>query len=80
VTPAAQKIREYPVFKGYRDCDGRFIPFSHAEAVLTRARRLGARILLRLELDSTGELQGMLHTNQRGLGGLKLRKPAHKNL
>lgn len=79
LTQAAQQIREYPVFKGYRDCDGRFIPFSHAEEVLKRARRLGARILLRLELDAKGELQGMLHTNQSGLGSLRLRKPAKKN-
>ena len=69
---AVQKT-EFAIFDGYEDCEGRFIPFSHADEVLTRARKLGARILLRLELNSNGHLKGMLHTNQRGLGSLKLR-------
>ncbi len=54
-------------FRGYRDDEGRFIPFSHADAAMRRAWEIGIRMLLRLELNKHGNLEGMLHSNERGL-------------
>ena len=56
-------------FPGYRDANGDFVPFATSDEVFRRARRLGARVLLRLELSSTEELQGLFYTNDKGLVG-----------
>jgi hypothetical protein len=56
-------------FPGYRDVNGEFVPFASSDEVFRRARRLGARVLLRLELSPGGELQGLFYTNDRGLVG-----------
>ncbi|MGH8647278.1 MAG: hypothetical protein ACREX4_23585 [Gammaproteobacteria bacterium] len=58
-------------FGGYRDNAGRFIPFSHADAAMRRAREIGIRMLLRLELNEQGNLEGVLHSNERGLASEK---------
>jgi hypothetical protein len=56
-------------FPGYRDVNGEFVPFASSDEVFRRARRLGARVLLRLELSPGGELQGLFYTNDKGLVG-----------
>lgn len=56
-------------FHGYRDVNGEFVPFASSDEVFRRARKLGARVLLRLELSAGGELQGLFYTNDRGLVG-----------
>ncbi|MGH8645789.1 MAG: hypothetical protein ACREV4_13575 [Gammaproteobacteria bacterium] len=58
-------------FGGYRDDEGRFIPFSHTDAAMWRAWEIGIRMLLRLELNEHGNLEGMLHSNERGLASDK---------
>ena len=58
-----------PRFSGYRDAIGRFVPFALTDEVFTRARDIGARVLLRLELDGDDQLCGMLYTNASGLNG-----------
>ena len=58
-----------PRFHGYRDASGRFVPFDMADEVFTRARALGTRVLLRLNLNDGEELEGMLYTNDDGLRG-----------
>ncbi|MCC6201547.1 MAG: hypothetical protein IT494_00915 [Gammaproteobacteria bacterium] len=65
-----------PRFSGYRDAIGRFVPFSLAEDVFMRARQLGARVLLRLELNADEQLCGMLYTNAASLAGDKHRSMA----
>ncbi|MCP4230413.1 MAG: hypothetical protein GY771_09750 [bacterium] len=57
-----------PRFPGYRDASGRFVPFDMADEVFHRARTLGTRVLLRLALNDEDELEGMLYTNDQGLG------------
>ena len=42
-------------------------PFSMADEVFTRARAVGARVLLRLELNADRELTGIFYTNDNGL-------------
>lgn len=54
-------------FRGYRDDKGRFIPFSHADAAIQRAWQIGIRMLLRLRLNHQGDLEGVLHSNERRL-------------
>lgn len=54
-------------FPGYRDMNGDFVPFSMSDEVFRRARRLGARVLLRLEIGAGEELQGLFYTNDKGL-------------
>lgn len=56
-----------PRFPGFRDPQGRFVPFDVADEVFQRAREMRARVLLRLVLTDSGELQGLLYTNSRGL-------------
>ena len=56
-------------YSGYTDLNGQFISFTTAEEVFTRARAVGARVLLRLELDDNEELTGMFYTNDRNLSG-----------
>ena len=53
-------------YEGYVDLNGQFIPFSMADEVFTRARSVGARVLLRLELNEE-ELSGIFYTNDTGL-------------
>lgn len=50
-------------YKGYVDLNGQFIPFCMADEVFTRARALGTRVLLRLELNDKEELTGIFYTN-----------------
>ncbi|MGH8607966.1 MAG: hypothetical protein ACREX9_11255, partial [Gammaproteobacteria bacterium] len=38
-----------------------------ADAAMRRAWEIGIRMLLRLELNKQGNLEGMLHSNERGL-------------
>jgi hypothetical protein len=65
--PIQSLERRIARFPGYRDMNGDFVPFTTSDEVFRRARRLGARVLLRLELGSGGELQGLFYTNDRGL-------------
>ncbi len=53
----------HPRFSGYRDQDGRFVPFPVVDEVFARARLTRTRVLLRLSLDERGELAGTLYTN-----------------
>ncbi|MGD9603414.1 MAG: hypothetical protein AB7O21_02040 [Gammaproteobacteria bacterium] len=53
-------------FAGYRDMNGEFVPFATSDEVFRRARKLGARVLLRLEI-AEGELQGLFYTNDHSL-------------
>lgn len=54
-------------YDGYVDLNGQFIPFEMADEVFTRARSVGARVLLRLELNNQSELTGIFYTNDNGL-------------
>ncbi len=54
-------------YQGYRDLNGEFVPFELADEVFERAVRLGTRVLLRLELDDSGELLGTFYTNDQAL-------------
>ena len=45
-------------FKGYQDLNGQYIPFETADEVFSRARSIGARVLLRLQLNDDQELEG----------------------
>jgi len=54
-------------YEGYVDLNGQFIPFSMADEVFTRARSVGARVLLRLELNEEEKLSGIFYTNDTGL-------------
>lgn len=65
-----------PRFNGYRDAIGRFVSFTLTEEVFARARTLGTRVLLRLELGANNELTGMLYTNAAGLRGAEDPAPA----
>jgi hypothetical protein len=58
---------EVTEYEGYVDLNGQFIPFSMADEVFTRARAIGARVLLRLELSEDHELTGIFYTNDTGL-------------
>ncbi|MGH8597323.1 MAG: hypothetical protein ACREXT_11760 [Gammaproteobacteria bacterium] len=65
---AVQSIdRRIARYNGYRDMNGEFVPFTLSDEVFRRARKLGARVLLRLELGDNQELQGLFYTNDRGL-------------
>ncbi len=54
-------------FEGYHDLNGEFVPFALSDEVFRRARKLGARVLLRLELSDKEQLQGLFYTNDRSL-------------
>ncbi|TDJ66254.1 MAG: hypothetical protein E2O35_06085 [Proteobacteria bacterium] len=58
---------EVTQYEGYVDLNGQFIPFSMADEVFTRARAIGARVLLRLELNEGNKLTGIFYTNDNGL-------------
>ena len=61
------ELSESARFNGYEDLNGQFIPFETADQVFSRARALGARVLLRLELTDNQELKGIFYTNDRSL-------------
>jgi len=66
---ASRKITPQPArFDGYRDMNGDYVPFSTSDEVFRRARKLGTRVLLRLELGEGNELRGLFYTNDEGLG------------
>ncbi len=54
-------------FPGYHDMNGEFVPFSMSDEVFRRARKLGARVLLRLQLGDEQQLQGLFYTNDHSL-------------
>lgn len=54
-------------FDGYQDLNGQYIPFETADEVFSRARAIGARVLLRLELTDGEQLRGMFYTNDQSL-------------
>ena len=58
---------EWPRFDGYQDLNGQYIPFETADEVFSRARAIGARVLLRLQLNDDHELEGTFYTNDRSL-------------
>jgi hypothetical protein len=64
---ALQTVTQSARFHGYRDLNGDYIPFSTADEVFSRARALGARVLLRLELTDKHELRGIFYTNDQSL-------------
>jgi hypothetical protein len=56
-------------YKGFHDMNGDFVPFGTSDEVFRRARKLGARVLLRLEMGPGQELQGLFYTNDSSLTG-----------
>lgn len=67
---ASPKVMPPPArFGGYRDVNGEFVPFTASDEVFRRARTLGLRVLLRLQLAEEGELQGLFYSHEEGLGG-----------
>ena len=58
---------EVAQYDGYIDLNGQFIPFSMADEVFTRAKAIGTRVLLRLELNEDQELTGIFYTNDTSL-------------
>ncbi|MEN9727697.1 MAG: hypothetical protein RL434_2063 [Pseudomonadota bacterium] len=65
----SRKITRQPArFDGYRDMNGDYVPFTTSDEVFRRARKLGTRVLLRLQLGQGGELEGLFYTNDEGLG------------
>ena len=64
---AMYQLTESARFAGYQDLNGEYIPFETADEVFSRARAIGARVLLRLELDESQELKGIFYTNDRSL-------------
>ncbi|MGR8918637.1 MAG: hypothetical protein ACU85V_03385 [Gammaproteobacteria bacterium] len=64
---AAPELVDSPSFAGYQDLNGQYIPFATADEVFTRARAIGARVLLRLSLNEEQELEGIFYTNDHSL-------------
>lgn len=54
-------------YAGYQDLNGQFIPFETADEVFSRARAIGARVLLRLQLNDNQQLEGIFYTNDKSL-------------
>ncbi len=67
ITDPVYQLTESAKFAGYQDLNGQYIPFATADEVFSRARAIGARVLLRLELNDAQELQGMFYTNDHSL-------------
>ena len=67
MTVMYQINHEVERYDGYVDLNGQFIPFSMADEVFSRARSIGARVLLRLELSDEEQLTGIFYTNDNGL-------------
>lgn len=63
----ATSTRKLSRFTGFNDLEGRFIPFSHADEVMLRARSSGVRVLLRLQLNHRNELEGILYSNEESV-------------
>ena len=61
------QLTETAAFTGYEDLNGQHIPFETADEVFSRARAIGARVLLRLHLDEQQQLQGIFYTNDQSL-------------
>ena len=64
---AIKKLNQSARFNGYRDLNGEYIAFETADEVFSRARALGARVLLRLALTDRQELTGIFYTNDQSL-------------
>ena len=56
-------------YKGFHDSNGDFVSFGTSDEVFRRARKLGARVLLRLEIGSSQQLEGLFYTNDSSLMG-----------
>lgn len=54
-------------FDGYIDLNGQYVPYEQALEVFMRARKIGARFLLRLELTDDGLQTGLFYTNDNSL-------------
>jgi hypothetical protein len=61
------QLSEPTSFDGYEDLNGQHIPFETADEVFSRARAIGARVLLRLHLNERQQLQGIFYTNDHSL-------------
>ena len=61
------ELAEDPSYTGYQDLNGQYIPFETADEVFSRARAIGARVLLRLQLNDAQELEGIFYTNDSSL-------------
>lgn len=55
---AGAKIARY---RGFRDGEGRFVPFTLADEIQRLAHMEGARLLLRLDVAAGSELRGSFH-------------------
>lgn len=66
---ATQRIHHTATFAGYQDLNGEYIPFETADEVFSRARAIGARVLLRLSLNDQHQLEGIFYTNDQSLQG-----------
>lgn len=64
---ALQPLIESSRYTGYQDLNGEYIPFGTVDEVFSRARAIGARVLLRLELEERHELGGIFYTNDHSL-------------
>ena len=62
-----QLVTDTSGYTGYEDLNGEYIPFETADEVFSRARAIGARVLLRLALDDNEDLKGIFYTNDRSL-------------
>ena len=57
--------QDAPIYEGFTT--GEYIPFETADEVFSRARAIGARVLLRLHLTEKQELRGIFYTNDQSL-------------
>jgi len=64
---AAHDLTETISYTGYQDLNGQYIPFETADEVFSRARAIGARVLLRLQLNEHQQLEGIFYTNDQSL-------------
>lgn len=48
-------------YRGFRDAEGRFVPFGVTDELFRRARSQGVRLLLRLDASRGRELVGTFH-------------------
>ena len=64
---AIKKLNQSARFHGYRDLNGEYIAFETADEVFSRARAIGARVLLRHALTDKQELTGIFYTNDQSL-------------
>ncbi len=64
VKAADSRIARY---KGFHDMNGEFVSFGTSDEVFRRARKVGARVLLRLEMSPSQQLQGLFYTSDTSL-------------